>query len=119
MKMKKRLSLLMAATLVATAAMTGCGGGRQAAPETTTAAAAQETKAEETKAEETKAAEAAQGFEAGATIGVSLPWLGTQNWKEADEMFKTQLEAAGFKAIVQAADNKVPQQQQQIESIFQ
>lgn len=120
MKMKKRLSLLMAATLVATAAMTGCGGGRQAnAPETTTAAAAQETKAEETKAEETKAAEAAQGFEAGATIGVSLPWLGTQNWKEADEMFKTQLEAAGFKAIVQAADNKVPQQQQQIESMIQ
>ena len=119
MKMKKRLSLLMAATLVATAAMTGCGGGRQAAPETTTAAAAQETKAEETKAEETKAAEAATGFEAGATIGVSLPWLGTQNWKEADEMFKTQLEAAGFKAIVQAADNKVPQQQQQIESMIQ
>ncbi len=119
MKMKKRLSLLMAATLVATAAMTGCGGGRQAAPETTTAAAAKETKAEEKKAEETTAAEAAKGFEAGATIGVSLPWLGTQNWKEADEMFKSQLEAAGFKAIVQAADNKVPQQQQQIESMIQ
>ena len=30
-----------------------------------------------------------------------------------------QLEAAGFKAIVQHADNKVPQQQQQIESMIQ
>ena len=61
----------------------------------------------------------AEGFEADATIGVALPWLGTQNWAEANEMFKTQLEAAGFKAIVQHADNKVPQQQQQIESLVQ
>ena len=58
------------------------------------------------------------GFEAGATIGVSLPWLGPQNWKEAEEMFKTELEAAGFKPIIQAADQKVPQQQQQIESMI-
>jgi putative multiple sugar transport system substrate-binding protein len=34
-------------------------------------------------------------------------------------MFKSQLEAAGFKPIIQAADNKVPQQQQQIESLIQ
>jgi putative multiple sugar transport system substrate-binding protein len=64
-------------------------------------------------------AEAPAGFEADATIGVSLPWLGTQNWMEANDMFKTQLEAAGFKAIVQAADQKVPQQQQQIESMIE
>ncbi len=61
----------------------------------------------------------AEGFEADATIGVALPWLGTQNWAEANDMFKTQLEAAGFKAIVQHADNKVPQQQQQIESMIE
>ncbi|MDD4106023.1 MAG: sugar ABC transporter substrate-binding protein [Eubacteriales bacterium] len=61
----------------------------------------------------------AEGFAADATIGVALPWIGTQNWAEANEMFKTQLEAAGFKVIVQHADNKVPQQQQQIESMVQ
>ncbi|MDQ1306494.1 MAG: putative multiple sugar transport system substrate-binding protein [Actinomycetota bacterium] len=58
------------------------------------------------------------GIAAGATVGVSLPWLGTQNWKEAQDMFKSQLEAAGFKPIIQAADQKVPQQQQQIESMI-
>ena len=61
----------------------------------------------------------AEGFEADATIGVALPWLGTQNWAEANDMFKAQLEAAGFKPIIQHADNKVPQQQQQIESMVQ
>lgn len=123
--MKKNLSLLMAAAAFAAAvAMTGCGSGREAAATTAATTAAQETTAkesaaQETTAKETAAQESAKGFEANATIGVSLPWLGTQNWKEADEMFKTQLEAAGFKAIVQAADNKVPQQQQQIESMIQ
>lgn len=62
---------------------------------------------------------AEEGFEADATIGVALPWLGTQNWAEANDMFKAQLEAAGFTVIVQHADNKVPQQQQQIESMVQ
>ncbi|HEY6793157.1 MAG TPA: sugar-binding protein [Kineosporiaceae bacterium] len=61
----------------------------------------------------------AGGFAAGATVGVALPWLGTQNWKEAQDLFKFQLEAAGFKPIIQAADNKVPQQQQQIESMIE
>jgi putative multiple sugar transport system substrate-binding protein len=59
------------------------------------------------------------GFAADATIGVALPWLGTQNWKEAEEMFKQQLSDAGFKPLVQEADNKVPQQQQQIEAMIQ
>ncbi|MFD6094630.1 sugar-binding protein [Oerskovia sp. NPDC060338] len=59
------------------------------------------------------------GFAADATIGVALPWLGTQNWKEADELFKSELEAAGFKPLVQAADNKVTQQQQQIEAMIE
>jgi putative multiple sugar transport system substrate-binding protein len=50
-------------------------------------------------------------------VGVSLPWLGTQNWAEGNEMFKTELTAAGFEPIVQQADNKVPIQQQQIEAM--
>ncbi len=59
------------------------------------------------------------GFAADATIGISLPWLGTQNWKEAQDLFTTQLTDAGFKPVVQAADNKVTQQQSQIESMIQ
>lgn len=108
MKTKKRLSLLLAAALTMTTALTGCGGTQQ-----TTSSAAP------APASSTPAESGAAGFAADATIGVALPWLGTQNWKEADEMFRAQLEAAGFKAIVQHADNKVPQQQQQIESMIQ
>lgn len=63
--------------------------------------------------------DAAVTIEDGATIGVSLPWLGTQNWKEADNIFKTDLKDAGYKPIVQAADNKVPNQQAQLESMIE
>ena len=110
--MKKLFALLLA--LVMVLSLTACGGGRTEAP-----AAAPAEKPAENNAAATEAAPAASGIEEGATIGVSLPWLGTQNWKEAEEMFKTELEAAGFKPLIQAADNKVPQQQQQIESMIQ
>ena len=103
--MKKLFALLLA--LVMVLSLTACGGGRTEAP-----AAPAEKPAENNAA--APEAPAAAGIEEGATIGVSLPWLGTQNWKEAEEMFKTELEAAGFKPLIQAADNKVPQQQQQI-----
>ena len=106
--MKKIFALLLA--LVMVLSLTACGGGRTEAPA--------EKPAEENAAAAPEAP-AAEGIEEGAVIGVSLPWLGTQNWKEAEEMFKTELEAAGFKPIIQAADNKVPQQQQQIESMIQ
>jgi putative multiple sugar transport system substrate-binding protein len=66
-----------------------------------------------------EATAATGGFEAGSTIGVSLPWLGTQNWKEAETQFATALTEAGYKPIVQAADNKVPQQQSQIEAMIE
>lgn len=101
--MKKLFALLLA--LVMVLSLTACGGRTEAPAE---------KPAENAEA----AAPVAGGIEAGATIGVSLPWLGTQNWKEAEEMFKTELEAAGFKPLIQAADNKVPQQQQ-IESMIQ
>ncbi len=109
--MKKLFALLLA--LVMVLALTACGGGR------TETAAPAEKPAENNAAAAPEAPAAEAGIEAGATIGVSLPWLGTQNWKEAEEMFKTELEAAGFKPLIQAADNKVPQQQQQIESMIQ
>lgn len=106
--MKKLFALLLA--LVMVLSLTACGGGR-----TETAAPTEAAKNDAPAATEAAAA----GIEEGAVIGVSLPWLGTQNWKEAEEMFKTELEAAGFKPLIQAADNKVPQQQQQIESMIQ
>lgn len=73
----------------------------------------------QSKAPDTSAPAADAGFPADSTVGVSLPWLGTQNWAEAQTMFEKELKDAGFKPIVQAADNKVPQQQQQIESMIE
>ena len=99
--MKKLIAMLLALVMVLSLAACGNGGRNEA-----------------TEAGSNNEA-ANGGFEAGATIGVSLPWLGTQNWKEAEEMFKTELEAAGFKPIIQAADQKVATQQQQIESMIQ
>lgn len=125
--MKKQFRVITASMLAVTMAvsLSACSGGRQEA-ETTTEKAATEAAvtaaaaaSDSTESADSAAAEVAGGFEADATIGVSLPWLGTQNWQEANDMFKAQLEAAGFKTIIQAADNKVPQQQQQIESMIQ
>ena len=110
--MKKLFALLLA--LVMVLSLTACGGGRTEP----TAAPTEAAKTDDAAPAATEAAPAS-GIEEGAVIGVSLPWLGTQNWKEAEEMFKTELEAAGFKPLIQAADNKVPQQQQQIESMIQ
>ncbi|MBQ7149061.1 MAG: sugar-binding protein [Pseudobutyrivibrio sp.] len=118
--MKKRtlLSMAMVATM-ALATFTGCGGSREGAASTDTAAEPATQTEETAAAEETSATSEFPGFEEGATVGVSLPWLGTQNWKEAEEMFTAQLEEAGYKPIVQAADQKVTQQQQQIESMIE
>ncbi len=122
MKAKKALSLLMTAVLAATM-LTGCGGGRGTEEASQTAAdtpADVEQTAEAGNAETAEAEDAAGTSSAGGGIvGVALPWLGTQNWAEAEVMFKEQLEAAGYEAIIQAADQKVPQQQQQIESMIE
>ena len=122
MKAKKALSLLMTAVLAATM-LTGCGGGRGTEEASQTAAdtpADVEQTAEAGNAETAEAEDAAGTSSAGGGIvGVALPWLGTQNWAEAEVMFKEQLEAAGYEAIIQADDQKVPQQQQQIESMIE
>ncbi len=129
MRKRKILSLLLAGTLTMSVVLAGCGNSSREASDNASAdtgnAAAEEAAPETEEAAAPEAAEAAEtatataGFEEGATIGISLPWLGTQNWKEAETMFKEQLEEAGFKALVQAADQKVPQQQQQIESMIE
>ena len=96
--MKKRSLSVVALGAAAVMALAACSGGGRGSDAATTSGS---------------------GFAAGSTIGVALPWLGTQNWKEAQDMFKSQLEAAGYKPLIQAADNKVPQQQQQIESMIE
>ena len=115
--MKKRtlLSMAMVATMMATT-FAGCGGSREGT--TDTATTDNQTATEQTTDGAATTADM-PGFEEGATIGVSLPWLGTQNWKEAEEMFTAQLTDAGYNPIVQAADQKVTQQQQQIESMIE
>ncbi len=125
--MKKLFGVIPASMLALTMAfsLTACSGGRTQTSETPAAApassaetvAATEGGSTESAAPETAAG--TNGFEANAIVGVSLPWLGTQNWQEAGDMFKNQLEAAGFEVIIQAADNKVPQQQSQIESMIE
>ena len=96
-----KFKALAAVAIVATLSLTACSGGRG---DTSGGGAS---------------GDSAKGFAADSTVGVALPWLGTQNWKEAQTMFEDKLKTAGFKPLVQAADNKVPQQQQQIEAMIQ
>ena len=106
--MKMKAAGLLTGLLVTSLALTACGGGREGTTDPTSSSQAS-----------TSASAGVEGCAADATIGVALPWLGTQNWKEAEVMFAEQLEAAGFTALIQAADNKVPQQQQQIEAMIE
>ncbi|WP_022868823.1 sugar-binding protein [Schaalia vaccimaxillae] len=104
--MKRKLTGLLAAAAAATVVLTACsGGGREGTTETPSSGDSTTT--------------ATAGFDADATIGVALPWLGTQNWKEAETMFNDQLTEAGFTPLIQSADQKVPQQQQQIEAMIE
>lgn len=112
--MKKIMSLLLMVSLIMAMVLTGCGK----AAETEEPATSEPATSEATETADTTAV-VGEGFAEGSVIGVALPWLGTQNWAEADEMFRDKLVAAGFEAIVQHADNKVPTQQQQIESMIQ
>ncbi|QWW19122.1 sugar-binding protein [Schaalia sp. 19OD2882] len=108
--MKKNLVGALALTAVAALALGACsGGGREGA----SSGASTDTAASGSAPASTT------GFPADSTVGVALPWLGTQNWKEAETMFNEQLTAAGFKPLVQSADQKVPQQQQQIEAMIE
>ena len=109
MKVTRRSMLGGAAGLAALTGLSACGGGRDGSSTSTTTAAAGSS----------GSGAASGGFDAGSTIGVALPWLGTQNWKEAQDMFKADLESAGYKAVIQAADNKVANQQSQIEAMIQ
>lgn len=108
-KMKKLITLLLVVTIMSTMLFSGCSTSDDGDSNST----------EVTKADSGEDAAEDAGFASDAVIGVALPWLGTQNWAEADEMFRVKLKEAGYEAIVQHADNKVTTQQQQIESMIQ
>ncbi len=104
--MRRTITGLLAAAAATSLVLTACSGGGREGATTDTAASGSGTTA-------------SAGFDANATIGVALPWLGTQNWKEAETMFNEELTAAGFTPLIQSADQKVPQQQQQIEAMIE
>jgi putative multiple sugar transport system substrate-binding protein len=108
--MKKVLSMVLVLMLVLSMGLVGCGRNEASEAEATTT---------ENTSTETASEDATDAGSEKTVVGVALPWLGTQNWAEADEMFRTELEAAGYEAIVQHADNDVATQQQQIESMVQ
>lgn len=107
-RMKRILAVLLVLSMVMAMGLTGCSSDTGTKDEAKTESKADNKTETKTESKDEK-----------TVIGVALPWLGTQNWAEADEMFKSELEAAGYEAIVQHADNKVPTQQQQIESMVQ
>lgn len=56
-------------------------------------------------------------FPGDSLIGVSLPQKTSENWVLAENLFKTDLGSAGFKADVQFANGGVSEQQNQIQSM--
>jgi putative multiple sugar transport system substrate-binding protein len=56
-------------------------------------------------------------FPKDSLIGVSLPQKTSENWVLAENLFKTDLTSAGFKADVQFANGGVGEQQNQIQSM--
>jgi putative multiple sugar transport system substrate-binding protein len=123
-------SLKAAAAILAVgslALMGGCSSSDEPAADDTASTPAAEAPADETSEapadEETSEAPADEAEAAPCTvadgdlIGVAMPWVGTQNWKEAVDRFGPALEAAGYQAQVLSADNKAEQQQQQIDTL--
>lgn len=101
--MKKLTTGLVAVGAAAALLLSGCASSeREETPEETTG---------------TETAEA--GFAADATIGVALPQKTSENWVLAEELFNDGLTEAGFKPIVQFANNGVTEQQNQIEAMVE
>ena len=93
----RKLMTVAAMTVTLALAATGCGGGRAG-----------------TAAQETPAA----GANKGALIGVAMPTKTSERWIDDGNNVKSKLEALGYKVDLQYANDSVPQQQQQIESML-
>ncbi len=60
----------------------------------------------------------AEGSNKGALIGVAMPTKTSERWIDDGDNVKAKLEALGYKVDVQYANDKVPDQQQQLESML-
>jgi len=114
MTIGRRAIAVLSATLVAGLALAGCSSSTSG-----TGTPSESTTPGSSESSESSATQTAGGFPADSVIGVSLPWLGTQNWAEGLDEFTAQIKAAGMTPLVQQADNKVPQQQSQIEAMIE
>jgi putative multiple sugar transport system substrate-binding protein len=93
---RRRLLAGFAATTALALSLTACGGGRAAGGDSS----------------------AAPGSNAGALIGVAMPTKTSERWIDDGNNVKAKLEAMGYKVDLQYANDKVPDQQQQIESML-
>lgn len=100
----RSLTKVMAATAVAALALTGCGRSDDTGSTSGDTSTGSSTGA-------------TGGFPADSLIGVSLPQKTSENWVLAENLFKDDLAAAGFKADVQFANGGVGEQQNQIQSM--
>lgn len=99
----RKLTTVMTTLVAAGAlALSACGTERTATP---------------TAGSSASGGAAAAGFEKGALIGVALPQKTSENWVLAENLFKEQLTAAGYKADVQFANGGVSEQQNQIQAM--
>ncbi|GAA1836988.1 multiple monosaccharide ABC transporter substrate-binding protein [Microlunatus capsulatus] len=94
---RRRMLAGLAATAALTLSLSACGGGR--------AGAGGDTSAE-------------PGSNAGALIGVAMPTKTSERWIDDGNNVKAKLESLGYKVDLQYANDKVPDQQQQIESML-
>jgi putative multiple sugar transport system substrate-binding protein len=62
--------------------------------------------------------DAEPGANAGALVGVAMPTKTSERWIDDGDNVKAKLEAMGYKVDLQYANDKVPDQQQQIESML-
>ena len=95
---RRRVLAGFAATTALALSLTACGGGGRAGAGGDSSAA--------------------PGSNAGALIGVAMPTKTSERWIDDGNNVKAKLEALGYKVDLQYANDKVPDQQQQIESML-
>lgn len=104
--MKKNLLALFSILLIASMALTACGGG--AAPAATDAPAA---------ATEAPAATSAPAAEGAKLVGISMPTKTSSRWISDGESMVKSFEELGYATDLQFADDDIPTQLSQIENM--